>query len=49
MATLSVVDRILGQAVESKVMPGVVAIAATEKGELYEGAFGTRDSARLAR
>lgn len=43
MATLSGVDRIFGQAVESKVMPGIVAIAATEKGELYEGAFGTRE------
>src|SRR3989475_2839303 len=37
------VDAILSQAVESKKMPGVVAMAATDKGVLYEGAFGRRE------
>ncbi|PYM78129.1 MAG: 1,4-butanediol diacrylate esterase, partial [Candidatus Rokuibacteriota bacterium] len=31
------------QAVESKAMPGIVAMAATDKGVLYEGAFGRRE------
>jgi methyl acetate hydrolase len=42
MATLKNVDTLFSQAVESKTMPGVVAVAATDKGTLYEGAFGTR-------
>jgi methyl acetate hydrolase len=37
------IDAIFGQAVESKTMPGIVAIAATDKGMLYEGAFGKRE------
>jgi CubicO group peptidase (beta-lactamase class C family) len=37
------VDAVLRQAVDTKEVPGVVAMAATEKGMLYEGAFGTRD------
>jgi CubicO group peptidase (beta-lactamase class C family) len=31
------------QAVESKKVPGIVAVAATDKGRIYEGAFGTRE------
>jgi len=36
------IDGVLRQAVEAKEVPGVVAMAATDKGLLYEGAFGTR-------
>jgi methyl acetate hydrolase len=36
------IDGVLRQAVDSKDVPGVVAMAATDKGLLYEGAFGTR-------
>jgi CubicO group peptidase (beta-lactamase class C family) len=39
------IDAVLRQATEAKEVPGVVAMAATEKGLLYEGAFGTRDLA----
>ena len=37
------VDASFTQAVESKAMPGIVAMAATDKGVLYEGAFGRRE------
>jgi len=37
------IDAVLRAAVDAKEVPGVVAMAATEKGLLYEGAFGTRD------
>jgi CubicO group peptidase (beta-lactamase class C family) len=36
------IDGALRQAVEAKDVPGVVAMAATDKGLLYAGAFGTR-------
>src|SRR5262249_19249301 len=36
------IDGVLRQAVDAKDVPGVVAMAATNKGLLYEGAFGTR-------
>ena len=36
------VDAVLRQAVDAKEVPGVVAMAATDKGMLYEGAFGSR-------
>src|SRR5882757_658881 len=39
------IDAVLRQATEAKEVPGVVAIAATDKGIFYEGAFGTRDLA----
>src|SRR6266403_2754026 len=39
------IDAVLRQAAEAKEVPGVVAIAATDKGIFYEGAFGTRDLA----
>ena len=42
MATLTTLDTILGDAVRSKKMPGIVAAAATGAGVLYEGAFGVR-------
>ena len=36
------IDDILRQATDAREVPGVVALAATEKGVLYEGAFGLR-------
>jgi methyl acetate hydrolase len=36
------IDGVLRQAVDAKDVPGVVAMAATDKSLLYEGAFGTR-------
>ena len=36
------IDGALRQAVDAQDVPGVVAMAATDKGLLYEGAFGTR-------
>src|SRR3984893_17786100 len=39
------IDTVLRRATEAKEVPGVVAVAATDKGILYEGAFGTRDLA----
>jgi methyl acetate hydrolase len=36
-------DQILDQAVTSQAMPGIVAVAATDKEILYEGAFGRRE------
>ena len=43
MTQLSNVDKAFAQAVESKAMPGIIAIAATDKGRVYEGAFGKRE------
>jgi CubicO group peptidase (beta-lactamase class C family) len=37
------IDQVLRQAAEARRVPGVVAVAATDKGTLYEGAFGTRE------
>jgi len=36
------IDGVLRQAVDAKEVPGVVAMAATDRGVLYEGAFGLR-------
>ena len=41
--SLQTVDTMFAEAVQSKQMPGIVAMAATDKGVLYEGAFGRRD------
>jgi len=43
MPRIASLDTVFSQAVASKQMPGIVAIAATNKGQLYEGAFGTRE------
>jgi len=43
MADAKSIDRIFSEAVESKAMPGIVAVAATDGGILYEGAFGKRE------
>ncbi|MBV8507565.1 MAG: beta-lactamase family protein, partial [Alphaproteobacteria bacterium] len=45
MRSLAGIDAALSRAVEAKEVPGVVALAATEAGILYEGAFGLRDIA----
>jgi methyl acetate hydrolase len=43
MARIESIDRVFSEAVESRAMPGIVAAAATDKGVLYEGAFGRRE------
>jgi CubicO group peptidase (beta-lactamase class C family) len=43
MPTIASVDRIFSQVVESRAMPGIVAVAATDGATLYEGAFGKRE------
>ncbi len=48
MASVSDIDAVLRRAVEAGEVPGVVALAATDRGILYEGAFGQRDIARRA-
>ena len=48
MSNLNSIDTILSRAVESKAVAGVVAVAATDKGVLYEGAFGTREVGKNA-
>ena len=45
MEALARIDAVLSRAVEAREVPGVVAMAATERGTLYEGAFGMRDLA----
>ena len=45
-AAKEAIDHALRQATDAKEVPGVVAMAVTEKGLLYEGAFGTRDLAK---
>ena len=45
MASASEIDAVLRRAVEAGEVPGVVALAATDRGILYEGAFGRRDLA----
>jgi CubicO group peptidase (beta-lactamase class C family) len=40
------IDAVLRHATDTKEVPGVVAMAANDKGVIYEGAFGTRDLAQ---
>lgn len=42
MGNLSQVDQVLGEAARTGAIPGVVAMAATAEGPVYEGAFGVR-------
>jgi methyl acetate hydrolase len=42
MQARTAIDGVLKQAVDARDVPGVVAMAATDKGVLYEGAFGPR-------
>ena len=44
MQPLAGIDAALSRAAEAKEVPGVVALAATDNGVLYEGAFGLRDA-----
>ena len=39
MPTLKSLDAIFADAVERKAMPGIVALAANDRGVLYEGGF----------
>jgi CubicO group peptidase (beta-lactamase class C family) len=48
MADFKSLDSTFGQAVQSKKIPGVVATAATDKGVIYEGAFGQREIGKPA-
>src|SRR5262249_4421713 len=48
MASLKSIDALFTEAVESKEMPGRVAMAATDKGVLYEGAYGRRELGKEA-
>jgi methyl acetate hydrolase len=43
MANTQAIDHVLRQAVHAQDVPGVVAMAATDEGIMYEGAFGTRE------
>src|SRR5947199_8618 len=43
MPTIASIDKLFSQAVESKAMPGIVAVAARDKETVYEGAFGKRE------
>src|SRR5438132_2086462 len=45
MESIGRIDATLSRAVEAKDVPGVVAMAATDSGVMYEGAFGLRDLA----
>lgn len=46
--TLTSLDKVFSQAVDSKAMPGIVAVAATDKSTLYEGTFGKRELGKSA-
>jgi len=48
MATIASIDKLFTQATESKAMPGIVAVAATDKATVYEGAFGQRQLGQAA-
>jgi CubicO group peptidase (beta-lactamase class C family) len=43
MPTIASIDKLFTQATETKAMPGIVAVAATDKATVYEGAFGKRE------
>jgi CubicO group peptidase (beta-lactamase class C family) len=43
MANTQAIDQVLSQAVNANDVPGVVAMAATDEGIIYEGAFGKRE------
>ena len=48
MADFKSLESTIGQAVQSKKIPGVVVAAATSSGPLYEGAFGSREIGKPA-
>jgi len=43
MSSLKKIDQVLSQSVQAGDVPGVVAMAATDKGVVYEGAYGKRE------
>jgi methyl acetate hydrolase len=43
VANAQAIDHVLNRAVHAQDVPGVVAMAATDEGIMYEGAFGTRE------
>jgi len=43
MANSQAIDHVLSPAVHAQDVPGIVAMAATDEGIIYEGAFGTRE------
>src|SRR5262249_27314535 len=43
MSTIASIDKLFTEATESKAMPGIVAVAATDTETVYEGAFGKRE------
>ena len=43
MPSIRSIDTMFRQACDSGKMPGIVAVAATDRGRVYEGAFGTRE------
>jgi methyl acetate hydrolase len=45
-SSLAQIDAVLRSATDAKEVPGLVAMAATDSGILYEGVFGTRDLAK---
>ena len=48
MADFKSLDSTFTQAVAAKKIPGIVAMAATDKGVLYQGAFGQREIGKPA-
>ena len=42
------IDPVFKQAVDAQAMPGIIAMAATDAGVIYEGAFGTRELGKSA-
>jgi CubicO group peptidase (beta-lactamase class C family) len=48
MVTVQAIDQLLSQAANAQDVPGVVAMAATDQGVMYEGAFGKREIGKEA-
>ena len=48
MATVQAIDQLLSQAANAQDVPGVVAMAATDQGVVYEGACGKRELGKEA-
>ena len=46
MVNTQAIDHVLSQAANAQDVPGVVAMAATDQGIMYEGAFGRRELGR---
>ena len=48
MVNTKSIDEVLSRAAEAREVPGVVAVAATDQGVVYEGAFGQRELGKNA-